>query len=241
MLKATAADLTQRISHATLAELQSLVAPAEISVNLMSYDTLTSASSFADRWQRLRYMHEALVNSPSLSSIYVGYASGDFFLLRSVRGEAERRMFKAPEGTRYIVQSIERGVTPPRGRFIFLDSMLKTLREDDRPEYAASYDPRKQEWYWEAEVGSSQNKTLPYLLLPERKVGMTLAARAQNNRSMIGADILLDTLSASLSRQKVTPHTQMVSPGACHRARGRGETGDHAKISRCQTRLDTDG
>jgi HD-GYP domain-containing protein (c-di-GMP phosphodiesterase class II) len=209
VLEATAADLTQRISRETLGELQRLVAPAEMAVTLMSYDSLTSASSFTDRWQRLRFMREALKNSATLSLIYAGYASGDFFLVRRVRDEVERQMFSAPAGTRYIVQSIERGVTPPRGRFLFLDATLETLREDDRPDFAASYDPRKQGWYWEAEAGSSQIKTLPYLLFFERKVGMTLATRAQNDRSMIGADILLETLSASLARQKVTPGTQM--------------------------------
>ena len=209
MMETTAADLTRRISRETLGELERLVAPAEMAVNLMSYDSITGATSFAERWRRLRFMREALKNSPTLSSIYVGYASGDFFLLRRVRDEDDRRMFEAPQGTRYIVQSIERGTTPPRGRYIFLDSTLETLREDDPPGYAASYDPRKQNWYWEAEVGSSQNKTLPYLLFTERKVGMTITTRAQDSHAMIGADSLLETMSASLARQKMTPDTQM--------------------------------
>ncbi len=210
MLEATAADLTQRISRETLGELQRAVAPGEMAVNLMSHDAINTAKSFEERWRRLGFLREALNSSAALSSIYVGYESGDFFLVRRLREESERRMFMAPEGTRYIVQSIERETAPPRGRLIFLDTMLETLREDNRPEDAAGYDPRSRGWYWEAMVAASQIKTPPYLLDSDHKIGMTLATRAHNGSGMMGADILLGTLSASLARQRVTPGSRMV-------------------------------
>jgi HD-GYP domain-containing protein (c-di-GMP phosphodiesterase class II) len=210
MIEATATDVTRRISRETMGALQRAVEPAEVAVNLLSYDPLNDTLSFEARWKRLGLVRAALNNSIALSSIYVGFESGDFFLMRRVRDDDERLLFRAPEGTRYIVQSIERAGAAPRGRLIFLNTLLETLRQDERADYAASYDPRRQRWYWEAEVAASQVTTPPYLLYSDRKVGMTLAMRAQNGRAMIGADILLETLSASLAQQKVTPGSKMV-------------------------------
>src|SRR5690606_23604758 len=48
-----------------------------------------------------------------------------------------------------------------------------------------------------------------YVFFSNRKVGMTLAARANNGYGVVGVDILLETLGASLARQKVTPGTQI--------------------------------
>lgn len=210
MLEATVPDLTQRIGRETLGELQRVVSPAEMAVNLMSHDALARASSFPERWQRLGFLCEALDNSSALSSVYAGYESGDFFLVRRIRDEIERKSFQAPEGTRYIVQSIERSVNPARGRFLFLDAHQTILRQDDKPEYAAGYDPRGRGWYQEAQKASAQIKTPPYLFFSDRKVGMTLAAKNHGNPGAVGADIRLETLSTNLARQKPTPGSEMV-------------------------------
>ncbi len=209
-LEVTAADLMQRISRETLGELRRTMAPAEMAVNLLSHSDLADSSTWEERWRRIGLLREALDNSSALSSIYVGYASGDFFFVRRVFDESERISFKAPESTRYIVQSIERGDDPaasPRGRFVFLDATLNVLREDDRPDYAAGYDPRGRGWFKDALAATSQIKTEPYLFFSNRKVGATLATRSRNGRSVVAADILLDTLSFGLARQKVTENT----------------------------------
>ncbi len=210
MLNEMAGDLTQRISREKLGELQRVVAPAEMAVNLMSHDPLTTAATFGERWQRLPFVTEALQNSTALSSLYVAYASGDFLLVRRLQNDGQGLPFKAPAGTRYIVQSIERAVTPPRGRFIYLDAGLQTLREEARPDYAGSYDPRSRGWYRDAQAAPGQIKTPPYVFFSDRQVGMTLATRAKSGGGAVGADIRLETLSANLGRQKVTPHTRMV-------------------------------
>ena len=210
MIEATANDITQRISRETMVALQRAAEPAKVAVNLASFDRLNDTRSFEERWTRLGFLRAALNNSVALSAIYVGFDSGDFFLMRRVRDDDERQIFNAPNGTRYIVQSIERRGDEARGRFIYLNALLETRRLDERPDYAAAYDPRKQRWYWEAEVAASQVTTPPYLLHTDRKVGMTLAARAHSGRAMVGADILLETLGANLAQQKVTVGSKVV-------------------------------
>lgn len=209
MLEATANDLTMRIGQETANELADLVRPAEMATNMLAFDALVDARELPARLQRLPLLREALRDSPALSSIYVGYADGDFFFFRRLRDDAERRGFDAPPGTAYMVQAIERDDDAGIGRFIFLDQDLLTLREDLQPDYAAGYDPRSRGWYRDALAASAPIKTHPYLFFSDRKVGVTLATPSASGSGVVGADILLETLGTSLGRRKVTPGTHI--------------------------------
>ena len=210
MLETAAEDLTRRIAHETLGELRQVIPPAEMAVNLLRHSAIADSAAYKDRVQRLGLLREVLNGSSALSSIYFGYDSGDSFLLRRISDEAERQIFKAPEGTRFILQSVETGTSPPRGRYVYFDAELNTLREDERADYAGSYDPRTRIWYTESMAAKGQIKTPPYLFFSNHKVGTTIASRTQDGRAVVGADILLDTLNESLKRQKVTPGTHML-------------------------------
>lgn len=210
MLENAAEDLVQRISAETLRELKSAIAPAEMAVNMLSYGAITAAGKLSLRMDRLDMLREALASSDALSSIYVGYDDGDFFFVRRIRNDVERTRLKAPESAQYVVQSIERGdAGDTQGLYLYLGKDLETLQKDDRPDYAAAYDPRSRGWYKDATASMTQIKTAPYLFFSDRKVGMTLAARSHVGLSVIGADIQLETISAAMSRQKVTPGSQL--------------------------------
>lgn len=211
LLEESAADLTARISRAALLEMRRIIEPAEVATHLLSLQRVTSATSLKERLDSLEFMRQALDSSPALSSLYVGYDNGDFFLVGRVGHGSASEAARVPAGANYVVQSIERvAAAPPRGRFIYLDAALQTLRDDDRPDYAAAYDPRDRIWYTEGLASPTQVKTPPYLFFSSRRVGTTLASRAGGGRSVVGADILLDTLGKSLARQKVTPGSEMV-------------------------------
>ena len=210
ILQATAGELNTRISRETLGEFTNLIGPAEMAVRLLSYDGISQAGSLAERLKNLGFMREALNNSAALTSLYVGYANGDFFMVRRFRNPAEGETFNAPPTAVYMVQSIERAGDTPRGSFTFFDAALKQLRSDDLPDYASAYDPRTRSWYTAAKAASGQIKTAPYLFFSSRKVGMTLANRASRADAVVGADILLETLSDTLDRQKVTPGSKVV-------------------------------
>lgn len=208
MLEATVDDLTTRITRETLGELRHVLEPAEMAVNLFSHDPIATAGSLRERMPRIRLGEEALRRSEALSSIYVGYASGDFFYMRRLADATEREAFQGPPNSAYLVQSIERVGAAPRGRYLYLDKSLRVIREDERPDLAAAFDPRNRDWYQDAAATVGQIKTAPYLffsnIASRRKVGITIARQSTNGDAVIGADILLDTLSASMAKQKVT-------------------------------------
>jgi HD-GYP domain-containing protein (c-di-GMP phosphodiesterase class II)/HAMP domain-containing protein len=208
ILKSSADELSQRIGRETLREVRSLIGPAEMATRLLSLSALPLAGSLEQRLGYLGLMREALSASSELTSIYVGYGNGDFFLLRRV-GEAAAIDFAAPPETAYLVQSIDHPAGRARGRYVYLDRTLTRLRSEDRPEYAGNYDPRARRWYQDALAADGQIKTPPYLFFTTGEVGTTIANLAGRSSAVIGADITLKTLDQALSQQRATPGMQV--------------------------------
>ncbi len=210
ILKTAASELSARIQRTTLREFSSLIAPAEMATRLLSLDEITRAKSLEQRLENIDFLREALNNSPELTSLYIGYGNGDTFLVRRLWNDADRVAFNAPQQTAFIVQSIDHIQGRLRGRFIYFDASLTTLRSDDRPDYARSFDPRTRDWYKAALASTGQIKTEPYQFFTTNKTGTTIANRAKQSGVVAGADILLETLDQTLSKQKVTPGTHVV-------------------------------
>lgn len=209
ILEANANELNTRISRETQSAFTNLLGPSEMAVRLLSFDGISQASSLAERLRNLGLMREALNNATALTSIYVGYSNGDFFMLRRLWDDVDRITFASPEKTAYIVQSIEHGADGAHGTFIYLDAQLSPLRTEDHPEYPASFDPRQRDWYKDANAARGQIKTAPYLFFSSHKLGSSIANRANQADAVIGADIRLETLNQILAKQKVTPGTQL--------------------------------
>jgi HD-GYP domain-containing protein (c-di-GMP phosphodiesterase class II) len=209
ILESTASDLNTRISRETLGEFSSIISPGEMAVRLLSFDGVSQATSLDARMTNIGFMREALSNSEALTSIYIGYGNGDFFMVRRLWNETDRTAFNAPEKTAYIVQSIEHKDDTKRGIYLYLDTELATLRSDDQPDYADNFDPRTRDWYKAALNSNGQIKTAPYMFFTSQKVGTTIANRSNKGEAVVGADIRLETLNQSLVKQKMTPRTHL--------------------------------
>ncbi|MFM7532005.1 MAG: HD domain-containing phosphohydrolase [Rubrivivax sp.] len=215
MIESSVSDLFKVINREANDKLENVVESATLAANLLSFTSLGTATSQEERLQRLPLMRQALRASPTLSALYAGYGNGDMFLLRRLRNDSEVALFKAPAGSRYILQSIER--TPARAgrdaaaraRFAYLDEELHVLREDDRPDYAATYDPRTRGWYQEAFRSGETTTSEPYLFFSTRTLGMTISAPVENTRTVVGADIQLDAFGALFKQVKMTPGTEL--------------------------------
>jgi HD-GYP domain-containing protein (c-di-GMP phosphodiesterase class II) len=210
MLESAANDLSVRISRETRGELERIFAPAQLSASLLGHAPVLAGDTLAQRLPAIDMIRTALDLSSTLSSLYIAYPDGEFFFMRRVLNDAERASFDAPPGTVYIVQSIEHD-GGPRGEFRHLDAALRPLRIDDDADYARRYDPRVRDWYREALASGAMVRTAPYVFFSSGQVGTTLAIPAAiADGAVVGADILLETLDASLAAQKITPSTEMV-------------------------------
>jgi len=134
-------DLMERIGRHMQTSIAELYLPAQSLVDVASKSAPLAGTDLEDRLATLGVLTEALRLNPHMSSIFVGYEDGEFFLVRSVGDRrAAVQALDAPMGSRFAVQSIERdrGV---RGTLLFFDDALELL--DTRPLSTTDFDPRE--------------------------------------------------------------------------------------------------
>lgn len=209
MLERSTSDLVTRISHDTTQHLNQTSSVVAMAVNVLARTSLGTAQTEQQRIDRLPLMREILQSTNAIISVYVAYDSGDFFMLRRINSEADRKAFAPPDGTQYVLQVINRNVEPPSGKFVFMDESLRILREDDKPDYPGSYDPRSRSWYEEALRKGKEVIGDPYIFFTTGKVGLTVSAPAGDTRAVVAADVRLNALDNLLAAQRLTPHTQI--------------------------------
>ena len=192
------------VAERTAAQLRDLLEPARLLVQLLTRHPLTSAASLRGRLDALPLLTSALAAHREISAVYVGFAGGDFFLVRSLPDSVRPRL-GAPPAAAFLVQSVI--ASAPPGRFLFLDSQLAAVADEPRPEYR--FDPRTREWYRRGLEAPAAVLTRPYVFFTTREVGTTMAQRSPDGGAVVGADITLRELSRHLARSRVTPSTQI--------------------------------
>ncbi|MFV0436866.1 MAG: HD domain-containing phosphohydrolase [Desulfopila sp.] len=191
---------------------QSYRATSDIIGQTVQMVAATGICTATTREQRLAYlpvMKVALDREPSLTSLEIGYANGDFFLIRSVVNEYMRSQFHAPAKARYMVDSIARlSPTSTTMERIWLDHDL-TLLQESVPQ-TTSYDPRLRPWYIEAINSDREIVTEPYPFHFVEQMGITIALMADDAEAVVAGDVLLYRLSQTLAEHRLTPRTELI-------------------------------
>ena len=202
-----AGDLIDRIDNEANTALENLFAPVESLVTWASFAPLSAAGSLDARMPSLPALAEILKRQTQLDAIYVGYDSGDFFLVRALSDDASKKEFGAPRHAAFLVQSVERRRGVVRPRFALFDSGLRHISDVPRPGY--QFDPRGRPWYIQAMKARDVIATEPYVFFTTRQVGLTLARRTANGRAVVGADVSLAQISEKLKEVRPTPSSQL--------------------------------
>jgi hypothetical protein len=90
---------------------------------------------------------------------------------------------------------------------------MNILGEREQASFAG-YDPRSRPWFEQAKASADQIKTRPYIFFTSQELGQTIALRALGSGATVGADISLDTLAASLRKERITEHTELALFGS---------------------------
>lgn len=207
-----AADkLTDRISRQVGTSIAALYVPAHNLVDIISRALDANAQGLTARLEALPFMTEALRQMPSIESLYVGYANGDFFLVRSLDERwATAQALGAPPRTRWVVQSIEHDEDNSADeRYLFLSDDLSVLAQATPSQ--RGYDPRKRSWYTRAAASSAPVTSDFYVFFTTGEVGVTFARGLATGGGVVGADLSLRDFAAGLSEQRVTPSTHVAS------------------------------
>ncbi|WP_332767572.1 HD domain-containing phosphohydrolase [Pseudomonas koreensis] len=199
--------LFDRIEQDVRLDMAATYQPIRHLLSLLAGDPATQATNLEQRLPLLRSFSQSLTDNPSLASLYLGYANGDFFMVRPLRSAALKTLLKAPEAAAFQVWSIEHDAQGSlHSQSLFFDPALLPVGRQDN--LADRYDPRSRAWFTQAREQNEQITTEPYVFFSTHNVGTTLARRS-GDTAVIGADLTLVALSATLSKHVVTPSTEI--------------------------------
>ena len=200
--------LFNRIEQDVRQDLRATYEPIRHLLSLLVDNPAAQGMNLEQRLVLLKPLSQSLKDNPDLASLYLGYDNGDFFMVRPLRTPQLKTLLKAPQAASYQVWSIEHdnhGLT--HSQSLFFDQHLSLISRHDYP--ADTYDPRSRAWFSSARRDSDQITTEPYVFFSTHNVGTTLARRS-GEHAVMGADLTLEELSATLARHVVTPATEIV-------------------------------
>ncbi|WP_027897305.1 HD domain-containing phosphohydrolase [Zestomonas thermotolerans] len=207
-LVVAAGDSAQQFGKTINERARRLIDPVQSSIRLLAYESLSSATTLAERLERLPLLVETLNSNHMLSAVYVGYRNGEFLLVRRLREADVRQRLAAPADAEFLVQSQS---LDQAGRMVgewrFYDADLIQLSAEVRPDY--QYDPRTRPWFDEALAQAETVLTHPYVFFTTREIGLTLAQRSADGRAVIGMDASVDDLGGEVQDLRMTTGTEM--------------------------------
>ncbi|MCW8278311.1 HAMP domain-containing protein [Pseudomonas sp. PCH199] len=202
--------LFNRIEQDVRLDLKATYEPIRHLLSLLVLNPAIQTPDLEQRLAMLKPFSQSLTDNPDLASLYLGYGNGDFFMVRPLRTASLKTLLKAPQTAAYQVWSIERNSSgQTHSQFLFFDQDLAFISRQDNP--GDSYDPRSRTWFTSAnrDHDHDQITTEPYIFFSTHNIGTTLARRS-GEQVVMGADLTLAELSATLAKHVVTPATEIV-------------------------------
>ncbi|QLI81992.1 GAF domain-containing protein [Chitinibacter fontanus] len=197
-------------------EVEAIYLSGARTVQLLSQQRLMNAKTLDDRLDSLEFVTTALKYDPIISSLYIGYDTGDFFLVRRYLDNPKvAQRFKPPAQTRWIVQSITYPHEQLRGEFLFYDEALQLLEHRVVADYR--YDPRVRDWYKAKNQPGELLLSSPYYFSSDGLLGVTFSQQTDNQRGVVGSDIQLGRLNQFLLKHRITPSTRLALVNAQER------------------------
>ncbi|MEM7424911.1 MAG: adenylate/guanylate cyclase domain-containing protein [Pseudomonadota bacterium] len=206
----TEADIQTVISRIER-QAQSLIAPVAPTLN--SIVTLSKHTDLnADLAQPLRDLTlPLLTRHPQISSVYIGFANGQFTQLVSFvgKGTAFKTPYAATEHAEFAL--VQTDVEGPAGRGRTVQPLSPAGSFDEAPWYeTTTYDPRERPWYGPAIKRAGPYRTAPYVFAKSRKPGLTISRRLDGDGAGVaGIDLDLRTLKEFLTSMKFTSGTRL--------------------------------
>ena len=201
-------QLFSQMRQEVKADLRNTYQPINAMINLLARNEQVNGRDRHDRMVMLPIFAQALRDNPKLASIYIGYGNGDFFMVRPLRSQKLRDIFYAPPNAAFQVWSIDRISTQQAdSEHQFFDAQLNPLNR--RQNLRETFDPRSRPWYHGALDSEAHFTTAPYVFFSSSEIGTTIA-RKSSAETVIGADLTLDDLSATLAAHQLTPSTEVV-------------------------------
>lgn len=204
----TAAVAARDAGQITVERARRMIDPGSAALRSLAFDPIVSAANLDERLARVPVLAAELAANPLVSAIYVGYANGDFLLVRPLADVRMRQQFRAPSGAAYLVQTVTRAAGGgQQGAFHFYGA--GDGAPTHRPMPAYRYDPRERPWYAAAADPQATAISGPYVFFSTRQLGVSLSRPARDGQAVVGLDMALDDLGAGLDELRMTPGAEL--------------------------------
>jgi len=167
--------------------------------------------SFTQRSQYLSAFKAVIENQPSVFSVGIGYANGDYLgFLHAGSGYIQAK-YNVPAGASYVAQYLkgadtENDFLPARLYNIYYDSELNEISRDQGQ--VSRFDPRLRPWYQQAR--QTPTSTKPYIFYDSKMVGLTAMSKTAEPGVVVVFDITLQNLSDTIARYQMTDSSEIV-------------------------------
>jgi HD-GYP domain-containing protein (c-di-GMP phosphodiesterase class II) len=223
---AGADDVLERSSAHLQTSIAGLYRPVQNLVDLSSRTLSPEDGTVEQRLESLPFLVEPFRMNPTLSASFIGYADGDFLLVRQLQGRMRaRRMLDAPPRASFVVQSIDHntgqpaansqdtgekpGLTAsvsPTEELLFFDDKLVLVER--RTVKWTGFDPRERPWYTRAMAADVMANSGFYVFFTTNEIGITMARKLAGGGAVVGADLALRDLGSGMARLRVTPSSK---------------------------------
>lgn len=153
-------------------------------------------------------MLRALRIYPQILSLYVGFDTGDFFMITHIAGEksaALRKALHAPDTAIFANEVVTAGAAGQlTARWSFLDEVGAVV--GSRAAAPTAFDPRQRPWYGTAQRSDVVEHSDLYIFASSGEPGFTLSRGFKGpTPGVMGADLAAVDLAYFLQQQRITP------------------------------------
>lgn len=156
---------------------------------------------------KLTFAREALIRTPTVDSIYAGYADGSFFQAVSLREDAWKKALEAPADATLGIRIADRRDGGKAAIHVFFLDASGNRLQAERVE-PLGFDPRERPWYRKARDAKAAVATGPYAMATTGALAMTISqAHLRSPGTVIGADVLLTRVTDFVVKELLTPNS----------------------------------
>ena len=205
---AEAHRLMEEVEDKIIDRIKLLYDPMYAIVGIASLAPLLTSPQTSSNPRALQLVLRALRIYPQIQSLYVGFDSGEFYMVTHITGEKSedlRAVLKAPHDAAFAVETIGVGDKNERStRWTFLSQDGAVVGRRD-PE-AAQFDPRGRPWYDAARHSDIVEESDLYVFATSGEPGFTLSRSFKGPPAgVMGADLAAIDLAYFLRSQRITP------------------------------------
>ncbi|WP_147822488.1 cache domain-containing protein [Salidesulfovibrio onnuriiensis] len=229
-----AADqLLSQVADSVMERTEAVFQPAFMTVDTYSWSMDVEEKATLLTHPLAPMFFRTLNQNPNFTSLYMGFADGDYFLVSSLKGrDSARQAMDAPAESMWYTLAIHHRADGSRyalRKFLNADYALI----DSRLENDTGYDPRKRPWYTGAVRTEKPVLSDIYIYSFSKEPGISVSQRFDGDvEGVFALDISLSNISKFLARQRISPESRIMIFGADGQLFAHPEAGRMVKVSK---------